>query len=80
MTYYLKSGTRYNVTNPEALDLHEELPVGNYTVKFDQMNGVFYLEAVDSFKITGKVYGDTEQTASRILTTFDDRTASTGVM
>jgi hypothetical protein len=80
MTYFLKSGTRFNVSTKESMDLHEALPVGNYTVKFDKMNGCFYLEQIESFDIKGKVYGDSRRTADRILRTFDDRTASTGVM
>jgi hypothetical protein len=62
------------------MDLHEALPVGNYTVKFDPMSKCFYLEAIESFEIRGKVYGDTRKQAKRILNTFNDRTASTGVM
>lgn len=62
------------------MDLHEKLPIGNYTVKFDKMAGCFYLEQIDSFEIKGKIYGDTTRTANRILSTFADRTASTGVM
>ena len=80
MTYFLKSGTRFNVSTKEAMDLHEQLPVGNYTVKFDKMAGCFYLEGIESFEIRGKVYGDTRKQATRILNTFNDRTASTGVM
>lgn len=80
MTYFLKSGTRFNVSTKEAMDLHEQLPVGNYTVKFDKMAGCFYLEGIESFEIRGKVYGDTRKQAQRILNTFNDRTASTGVM
>lgn len=80
MTYFMKSGTRFNVSTKEAMDLHEYLPAGNYTVKFDKMAGCFYLEQIESFEIKGKVYGDTTRTADRILNTFNDRTASTGVM
>ena len=80
MTYFLKSGTRFNVSTKEAMDLHETLPVGNYTVKFDKMAGCFYLEGIEAFEIRGKVYGDTRKQAKRILNTFNDRTASTGVM
>jgi len=80
MTYFLKSGTRFNVSTKESMDLHEALPVGNYTVKFDKMNGCFYLEQIESFEIKGKVYGDTRRQADRILNTFNDRTASTGIM
>jgi hypothetical protein len=80
MTYFMKSGNRFNVSTKEAMDLHEKLPAGNYTVKFDKMAGCFYLEAIDNFEIKGKVYGDTRRNAERILNTFHDRPASTGVM
>jgi SpoVK/Ycf46/Vps4 family AAA+-type ATPase len=80
MTYFLKSGTRFNVTTKESMDLHEILPAGNYTVKFDKMSGSFYLEAIDSFEIKGKIYGDSRRSAERILNTFNDRTSSTGIM
>lgn len=80
MTFFLKSGSRFNVSTQAALDLHETLPVGTYTVKFDQMGGCYFLEAIDSFEIKGKVYGDTKKNSDRILGTFSERTASTGVM
>jgi hypothetical protein len=80
MTYFMKSGTRFNVSTKEAMDLHERLPAGNYTVKFDKMAGCFYLEQIESFEIRGKIYGDTRKQSQRILNTFNDRTASTGVM
>lgn len=80
MTYFMRSGSRFNVSTKEAMDLHEQLPAGNYTVKFDKMSNCFYLEAIDNFEIKGKVYGDTRRNTDRILNTFDDRTASTGVM
>jgi len=80
MTYFLKSGSRFNVSTKEAMDLHEALPVGHYTVKFDKMAGCFYLEQIEGFEIKGKIYGDTKRQAERILNTFNDRTASTGIM
>jgi hypothetical protein len=80
MSYFLKSGSSFKVATKESMDLHERLPGGNYTVKFDKMGGYFYLESIDSFEIRGKIYGDTKRVASRILNTFEDRTASTGVM
>jgi hypothetical protein len=80
MTYFLKSGTRFNVSTKAAMDLHEKLPAGNYTVKFDKMANCFYLEQIENFEIKGKVYGDTCRNADRILSTFNNRTASTGVM
>lgn len=80
MTYFLKSGNRFNVSTKESMDLHESLPVGNYTVKFDKMAEYFYLEEIDSFEIKGKIYGETIQQSQRILHTFEDRSSSTGVL
>lgn len=80
MAYFLKSGNTYNVSSKEAMDLHEQLPAGNYVIKLNEMSGQLYLETIDSFEIKGKIYGDTVRTATRILNTFGDRPASTGVM
>lgn len=80
MTYYMKSGIRFNVTTKEAMDLHETLPAGTYTVKFDKMNSCFYLEEIENLTATGKIYGDAQKRAHRIMATFNDREKSTGVL
>jgi len=80
MTYFLKQGNTYKVAKKEALDLKEKLPAGNYVVKKNDMTGELYLEAIDKFEFKGKVYGDTMKRAERILHSFNDRPASTGVM
>lgn len=80
MTYFLKSGTRFNVATKESMDLHEKLPVGTYTVKYDQLSSSYYLEAIENFKVKGKIYGNTCKTATRMLNTFVDRTSSTGIL
>jgi len=79
MTYYLKSGTAFKVTTKESLDLHELLPVGNYVIKSDAFGNLF-LEQIESFEISNKLYGDTVRHTGRILSTFADRPASTGVL
>ena len=79
-SYYLKSGKTFKVTTKEALDIHERLPVGTYTVGFNACSGQFFLETIDSFSLKGKIYGDTNKTADRILRTFADREGSTGVL
>ena len=80
MAYFLKSGNTFRVSSKEAMDLHDQLPPGNYVVKEMPMDGPFYLEMIDGFEIKGKKYGDLNKNTDRILTTFMDRTASTGVM
>jgi hypothetical protein len=80
MTYFLKHGNTYRVSKKQALDIQEKLPAGNYVIKKDEMSGQLFLEQIDAFDITGKIYGDTEKRAERILYAFQDRPASTGVM
>jgi hypothetical protein len=80
MSYFLKSGSSFRVATKESMDLHSQLPVGTYTVKFDQMSQSYYLDGIEGFEINGKIYGDTVKTASRILSTFHNRSNSTGVL
>ena len=79
MSYFIRNGNTFRVTSEDAIDLHEKLPVGNYTIKIDAFGGLF-LETVDAFQPIKKLYGDTCRHADRIIRTFCDRTVSTGVM
>lgn len=78
-TYFLKRGITFNLSDGEALDLHEKLPVGNYIIKMDPFENL-YLERIDPFEFKGKRYGDNVRNTERIFNTFMDRQASTGVM
>ena len=79
MSYFLISGNTFRVSSKEAMDLHDFLPAGNYTIKADQMGNLF-LEQIESFEIKGKRYGDLDRNTDRIINTFMSRDASTGVM
>jgi hypothetical protein len=79
MSYYLKSGNTFRVSSKEAMDLHELLPAGNYVIKADQYENLF-LEEIDSFQVRGKIYGDCLRNTDRILSTFEARDTSTGVL
>jgi hypothetical protein len=80
MTYFLKHGNIWTVSSKESLDLHEMLPPANYVVKKNEMSGQFFLEVIDSFALPSKIYGSTIFDATRILSTFGDRSNSTGVL
>jgi len=79
MPYFLKSGDKYTVTSREALDLHERLPTGTYSVGIDP-NGNYFFQTIQPFSISGKLYGDTTRNSSRILQTYLSREASTGIL
>jgi DNA polymerase III delta prime subunit len=61
------------------MDLHEQLPAGNYTIAQDMM-GNFYLEQIDDFEIPAKMYGNTLRHTDRIINTFWERPQQTGVL
>lgn len=80
MTHFIKNGNTFNLVNEESLDIHPVLPAGNYIVQKNERTGMLYLESIESFTISGKVYGDTLKNTNRIINTYLDRTASTGVL
>jgi len=79
MTYFLRNGNSYRITDEANLDLHTKLPVSNYIIKQDPFGNLF-LEKINSFTEPKKIYGDTIRHANRIMNTFLDRPNSTGVL
>lgn len=79
MTYYINNGNTYRVTDSLTVNITDSLPVGTYIIKCDQF-GNFFLEVTDSFTRPAKVYGKSNNNAERILRTYMDREASTGVL
>lgn len=79
MTHYIKNGNTFRVMDAEAIDLSNKLPAGNYMVQIDQ-NGIYYLACIASFELPTKLYGDVERNTHRIITTYHDRSASTGIL
>lgn len=80
MTYYLKTGAKYRVSDVyRAPEVHTKLPLGTYIIEQDQ-EGNFYLNPIDQFESPKKIYGNTMRHSERILNTFMDRSVSTGVM
>lgn len=79
MTAFLRNGNKFRAVDEKSLDVHDTLPVGSYTLKID-IHEEFYFEEVEQFEVPGKVYGETTAQVERIITTFNDRPKSTGVL
>ena len=79
-SYFLKRGNTFRIGNKESLDLHNALPAHNYVIKIDPMSQELFLEIIDNFNVPSKVYGTTLKDADRILSTFNSRPSSTGVL
>ena len=80
MSKILQKGSNFEVLDKEIASFHEALPPFTYIVKYDKNRDFFFLEKIDNFVMPGKIYGDTQQKAERILGTFLDRKLSTGVL
>lgn len=76
---FMKEGNTFSVTTGNALDLHNKLPVGTYALRKSLFRG-FYLEQMEGFELPKTLYGDVSTRAERILSTFDSRPNSTGVL
>lgn len=79
-TVFVKDGKSLLPIDESYLASIAEIPVGNYVVKFNALKNTFYLDAVDEFNLPSKFYGDTIANADRILSTFSDRSGTTGVL
>lgn len=80
MTYFIRNGNTYRVTDEANVQISQRLPTGSYAVNYSPDVG-FYLEQIDAFANNfGKVYGDVTKQVSRILNTFEDRKGSTGIL
>lgn len=79
-TQYIKQGNSFLPTAKAAMDIHQVLPPGNYTIKKDPGTGQLFFDKVADFELPKKLYGNAKSLKERILTTFLDRTKSTGVL
>lgn len=79
-SYFVKRGNTYSVFSKEAIEIRDNLPVGNYTVAQDPNTLEFSLVMIDSFSSASKLYGKTDKHAKRILAAFANRAQSTGVL
>jgi hypothetical protein len=67
----------YINTSAEPLTL---LPSETYTINAMPIGGPLYFEKITDLKCEGRMYGDIEKRADRIMNTFGTRMGSTGVM
>lgn len=75
---YLRDGRKLTPADPNSLDIIDTIPGGTYTIMVTPAG--FHLEQVGNFVMPPKLYGKTELQARRIMSTFDDRPNTTGVL
>lgn len=79
MSHFFRNGNTFRVADNNAVEVHDQLPAGNYIVKQDMFKN-FFLEMVEGFSQVPKLYGDTQKNSDRIINTFLSRDVSTGVL
>lgn len=79
MTHYLKTGSEISIAKDDDLTVSRSLPVGTYIVQ-TRPSGDFYLKRTESFTRPSKYYGDVIDRADRIISTYNVRPKSTGVL
>lgn len=79
MSSYLKEVNILWPVEKNAIDLRTSLPLGTYTVGINERRGWFLKEITD-FNIKHKIFGKAARQAERIINTFNDRSATTGVL
>lgn len=80
MTYYHQMGNVFALAATHDTRVPPtRLPLGTYSLKASQKLGL-YLEQVDNINLEGKIYGDIHERADRVINTFFDRPAGTGIL
>lgn len=75
---YIQQGKTFRAIDTDAFGIHEKLPIGTYTINETPLG--YEIARIEDMSAPGKLYGDVDARAARILSTFEDRPNSTGVL
>lgn len=78
-TTFFKEGNTYQPGRDNPKGRFNKLPTGTYIVRASMERG-FFLEEFPEFDLPGKLYGNVENRADRIIKTFQDRPRTTGIL
>ena len=78
---YIVAGSNIHVVSLNEETALDVLPPRIYAVGFNELSGQFYLEITkDELVVPERIYGDVFKRVEKCLTTYNDRTASTGIL
>lgn len=80
MSYYVETGNTVRILNDDALAVKSTLPAKTYSVKKCSMTGEYFLETIQPYENTGKIYGNPVNRAKRIINTYQQRNTNLGVL
>jgi hypothetical protein len=76
---FVRNGDIYRPMDPADVQHLNKLPPHNFSIGFAQQMG-WYFKRTDDFVTPSKLYGNIGDMAERILNTFNQRSAGTGVL
>ena len=80
MTYFIKHGNTFHISNTSAIDITDRLPPGTYVCKYNDQTKEYSLDTVDAFSLPDELFGSIKTDAERIMKTYKQRNASMGVL
>lgn len=58
----------------------DEIPLGNWLVRYDDQKGIFYLDKANDFSLPSKIYGNSTKLATRYLNSYTSWEGNLGVL
>lgn len=79
MTYFLRQNDTFWPRSDAGMNVKHSLPAGNYIVRQDEFKRLHLVDATP-FQLPDRVYGSLPRQRDRIINTFRERPATTGVL
>ena len=77
---YMISDSDVHVIRMNEETTLDKLPAQVYTVKYSQLTGFYLGMYKDKLELPDKIYGNTQERVDRCITSYKERSASTGVL
>ena len=74
----IQNGQDFKLANLGALP--NKLPLGTYTLQFDDFTKTYYLHQIEDIQLPSKIYGDAQQFANRVCTKYSSIERNLGVL
>lgn len=74
----IQNGQDFKLANLGSLP--DKLPLGTYTLQFDDFNKSYYLHQIEDIQLPNKIYGNVTQFADRVCTKFNAVDRNLGVL
>ena len=74
----IQNGQDYSLANLGRIP--DKLPIGTYTLLFDERNKIYYLHQIDDIQLPKKIYGDINEFVRRVCIKYNSVERNLGVL